>query len=90
MSEVYTSGIGYDKRYWIAAKRTTHFITFQRLRWSEDLMNERGVMYPTDETVRVKDARHLWRRGYGIFSKHDDPSNPIEVRQPPTPPHDQS
>lgn len=57
---------------WTEESRTAHFVTFRRLEWSTDLRNELGVMYKTDDLVRVKlrsSPDFYYKKGIGTFVK---------------------
>lgn len=47
----------------------TGFVRLTRLEWSDDLVNEAGVMFRTDETIRFKSKgeRYLYSAKIGGF-----------------------
>lgn len=72
---VYATGslYGGGTKYWVLDKMTVHFLTFRKLRWSEDFVNEKGVMYKTDEALRVKVGKIPYKNGVGAFREYDQP-----------------
>jgi hypothetical protein len=62
------------KKYWLVAKRTTTFTTFILLRWSDDLINEKGVMKTTGTSIRLKNRNPFQSMDYGELTLVNDSS----------------
>ena len=73
--QIFTTGtIYHGLKRWVKIGSTDHFATFALLRWSEDCINEQGVMYLTDETQRVKLNKYglYYKKPFGEFRKVSD------------------
>ncbi len=78
--KTYTTGNIYvGLRRWAKITATPHFATFCLLKWAEDCVKERGVMYMATEIVRVKCNKHgvFFKKPFGVFAESSDE---IEVR----------
>jgi hypothetical protein len=64
------SVFGASVKRWAKIGSTKHFATFCRLQWSEDLINELGVMYLTKDTERVKLNKNgkYYKQPFGEFT----------------------
>lgn len=70
---IYTSGgpSSGGIKYWLYERETEYFAFLRKLKWSENLSDEEGVMYRSQESVRVKRRRDggLWKDGLGWITE---------------------